>query len=304
MAIRTVGPIAGEFATIADAMAAPVDPFDVIQLEAGYTGESTTVTVDNLTFTGDATNTGIVLTLFGVFNITLTGTAPISVQGDADQNSIIGNAGDNLLNGGGGTDQITAGGGTDTVDGEAGTDNLIVNYSASTTAVTMNAPTGSFAAGHSGSVTDSNGNTTTFAGVETFFITGGSASDNITTGDGGDTIDPGSGVTDGDFFNRIHAGGGDDYIYSGDTPNGDDAFEGNIFDGGDGFDTVDYTIAPGAVFAFLKLDVVAARQMGLMVMAAPTISRPIHPTRQGRPSKACSAAPTTIGLSAAMWPIF
>ena len=95
-----------------------------------------------------------------------------------------------------------------------------------------------------------------------FFIIGGSASDNITTGDGGDTIDPGSGVTDGDFFNRIHAGGGDDYIYSGDTPNGDDIFEGNIFDGGDGFDTVDYTIAPDEVFAFLKLDVGGRTALG------------------------------------------
>ena len=121
MAIRTVGPT-GEFATIADAMAAPVNPGDIIQLQAGYTGESATVTVNNLTFNGDATNTGIALTLSLVSSITLTGTAPISVQGDSGDNTITGNDGANALNGGDGNDTLRGGDGADILDGGAGSD--------------------------------------------------------------------------------------------------------------------------------------------------------------------------------------
>ena len=89
---------------------------------------------------------------------------------------------------------------------------------------------------------------------ENFTITGGSASDNITTGDGDDIIDPGSGTSDGSYYNIIHAGGGNDLMFSGDTPNPQHGFDGNKFDGGDGIDTVDYGAAPGAVFGSFVVD--------------------------------------------------
>ena len=53
--------------TIAAAMAA-ANPGDTIALAAGYVSETATVSKDNLLFTGDASNTGIGLTLDGTIS--------------------------------------------------------------------------------------------------------------------------------------------------------------------------------------------------------------------------------------------
>lgn len=105
MAVYTVG-AGGTFATVAAAMASlspAVAPGDTLQFVSGYTGEIAAVTINNLIFIGDATNTGITLNLApGITTATLQGTAPINVS-DGLNTVINGNDGDNVvtLTGGG-----------------------------------------------------------------------------------------------------------------------------------------------------------------------------------------------------------
>jgi VCBS repeat-containing protein len=117
----------GDFATITAALASgSVMPGATLALLSGYNTESATVGIENLTFSGDASNTGIALTLStGIMAITLTGSAPIAVTGNESNNSIIGNDGSNMLAGGGGNDSINGGAGDDTMIGGGGDDTII-----------------------------------------------------------------------------------------------------------------------------------------------------------------------------------
>ena len=85
-----------QFATIASADAASSNG-DTIALVNGYSNETATLT-HNLTVNGDATDTGIVLIMgTGVTSVTLTGTAPITVNDNAGNDSITGNAGNDSI---------------------------------------------------------------------------------------------------------------------------------------------------------------------------------------------------------------
>jgi Ca2+-binding RTX toxin-like protein len=126
MAAYTIGG-GGNFATITEALASGlVVPGDTLALLSGYNTEDATVGIENLTFSGDASNTGIALTVgAGIMAITLTGTAPIAVTGGNWSNrSITGNDGSNVLAGGGGNDSINGGGGDDTLTGGLGNDSI------------------------------------------------------------------------------------------------------------------------------------------------------------------------------------
>jgi len=135
------------------------------------------------------------------------GTNTLTSGSGAD--TITGGLGADTVVAGGGADLITMRGGADTVHGDAGVDRLVVNYSASTTAVTMAAPTGSLAAGYTGSVADTSGNTAGFDGIENFTIFGGTLGDLITTGDGSDIIQTGAGN------DTANGGGGADRLIGG-----------------------------------------------------------------------------------------
>ena len=126
MAIFTVGPNS-TFPSIAAAMAA-AGPGDTIQLEAGYSNETATVTHSGMIITGEASSTGIVLQLgSGIATVTLAGAAPINLVDASDGNGILGNDGDNLIT-------VTAG--ADSVSGGLGEDRLFVDYRLATGAVT------------------------------------------------------------------------------------------------------------------------------------------------------------------------
>ena len=94
-------------------------------------------------------------------------------------------------------------------------------------------------------------------GVDTITINGSAANDLIIGSSRDDIIDP-AGATSpplqlADQYNVIHAGGGNDLMFSGPTPFPPHGFAGNVFDGGSGIDTVDYGNAPGAVSASLAI---------------------------------------------------
>jgi Ca2+-binding RTX toxin-like protein len=116
MATFTIGG-GGDFATITAALASgSIVPGDTLALLPGYHTETASVSIENLTFIGDASNTGIVLCLStGIMAVTLTGTAPIAVTGNGSDNSITGNDGSNVLAGGQGNDSINGGAGADTI---------------------------------------------------------------------------------------------------------------------------------------------------------------------------------------------
>jgi Ca2+-binding RTX toxin-like protein len=124
MATFTIGS-GGNFATITAALASGsgVVPGDTLALLSGYSNEIATVGIENLTFSGDASNTGIQLWLStGIVAVSLTGTAPIAITGNSSDNSITGNDGSNALAGGGGNDSINGGAGDDFLDGGDGND--------------------------------------------------------------------------------------------------------------------------------------------------------------------------------------
>ena len=76
MATFTIGS-GGDFATITEALAlGSVVPGDTLALLSGYNTETASVGIENLTFSGDASNTGIALTLStGIMAITLIGSS-------------------------------------------------------------------------------------------------------------------------------------------------------------------------------------------------------------------------------------
>jgi T1SS-143 domain-containing protein len=113
--------LVGTFTTISDANTAASAGFR-IELVGTVTNQSATITQENLTVVGGAEDTGIVLTLNGVQNITLQGEAPIKVIGDGLSNTINGNDGANILEGGDGNDVLNGNGGDDSLFGGAGND--------------------------------------------------------------------------------------------------------------------------------------------------------------------------------------
>lgn len=200
MAVRTVGPNS-DFPSIAAAMQS-AGPGDTIELEAGYSNETATVSFSGMTITGGAGSTGINLELgLGIATVTLSGTAPFRLVDASDGNGIVGNDGDN---------RITVTDGVDAVDGGLGEDRLIVDYRGATGAVTGDSTSNFTEAGGGGrSVTITDG---TF---ENFKILTGAGADTITTGDGDDTIKTGGGastVSAGQGANTIIGGSGADTV--------------------------------------------------------------------------------------------
>ncbi len=106
----------GTYASIQQANDAPTTLAGMRILIAGtIVGELATLTKDNLVVEGQADDTGIVLALgAGASDVTLVGTAPINVIGNADSNVIAGNDGANEIAGGSAGDTLSGGGGGDT----------------------------------------------------------------------------------------------------------------------------------------------------------------------------------------------
>ena len=220
MSTLTVGPTS-TYASIAIAMTHAVAG-DTISLQAGYSNETATVTKNNITVTGGATSTGIVIqigtTAPAIATFTLTGTAPINILDSPQGNGLVGNAGNNV---------VTVRDGSDAVNGGLGTDRLIVDYHLATGAVTGNSTSNFHEAGGSRLVSITDG---TF---ENFTVLTGSGADTLTVGNGDNIINAGSGantITAGNGVNSITGGSGADTITAGDG--------GNFIDAGNGTNTI------------------------------------------------------------------
>jgi Ca2+-binding RTX toxin-like protein len=200
-------------------------------LQAGYSNETATVTKNNITVTGGASSTGIVIqigtTAPAIATFTLAGTAPINILDSPQGNGLVGNAGNNV---------ITVTDGSDAVDGGLGIDRLIVDYHLATGAVTGNSTSNFTEAGGSRLVSITDG---TF---ENFTVLTGSGADTLTVGNGDNIIRAGSGantITAGNGVNSITGGSGADTITAGDGGNSIDAGNGtNTITSGGGNDVI------------------------------------------------------------------
>ncbi|GJL86829.1 MAG: hypothetical protein DHS20C03_05380 [Minwuia thermotolerans] len=168
-------------------------------------------------------------TLTAIENVT-GGAGGDSLTGDGVANTLIGNAGDDTLVGNAGADNLVAGDGDDALSGGSGNDTLSggagtdrADFSAQTTAVTVNLLTGTANGEISG--------TDTLTGIEN--VTGGSASDQITGDTLGNALDGGAGN------DSIFGGAGTDSLDGG---AGTDSLDGgagaDVISGGDGSDTI------------------------------------------------------------------
>lgn len=190
-------------------------PGDTIALEGGYVNESATVTVENLTFTGEFSNTGIKLTLGAtVAAVFLGGTAPWDVADNALDNTI---TAPGSLAGPDGSNIITVTRGNDTVGGGAnigGFDTLIVSYGNSTLDIaTTGDPADS--SGTSAQYGDGANNSVDFGGFGRFRVTTGSGNDVIVTGNNAGTGNPNDVVSTGGGNDSIDTRGGDAIVNGG-----------------------------------------------------------------------------------------
>jgi hypothetical protein len=116
----------GIFSTVAEALAL-TSPSDRVRVSAGdYAGEGVLLVSDeNLRVDGPGTALNLDLALAaGLSRLTLQGSAPVDVTGNALANVLLGNAGANRLTGAGGNDALTGGDGDDDLDGGEGDDTL------------------------------------------------------------------------------------------------------------------------------------------------------------------------------------
>ncbi|MEV8466849.1 hypothetical protein AB0T83_08675 [Fluviibacterium sp. DFM31] len=143
--------------------------------------------------------------------------------------------GDGLtLGGGDGDDLFILGVGSQTIHGGAGLDTLDLNFSpVNPQGVTVDLLTGT--------VIDQLGATDTVSGIERFL---GTHQNDVFTGNEQDNI-----FEDGGGADRVVTGGGNDEIVAG-LDGSDDTY-----DGGDGFDTLNYAKATGDLFIDLLFDV-------------------------------------------------
>lgn len=176
------------------------------------------------------------LTGGGVWDQLDGGTGNDILDGRGGADSLTGGAGNDQLLGGDGDDVLMPGPGLDSVDGGTGIDTLLIDYSATTAAVKMLAPSPS----GNGSIAASKTDTVTFKGIENFVITTGGGADSITTSGGSDTINTGAGadtIISGTGNDHISAGAGNDLIQF-----GVHTFDiGDTVDGGAGIDTLAFT---------------------------------------------------------------
>jgi Ca2+-binding RTX toxin-like protein len=178
-------------------------------------------------------------------NVTLQGTAALTVTGNNQNNVLTGNAGNNELIAGGGNDTLDGGAGADGMYGENGDDLYLVDHAGDTVNEGLNTGIDTVRSTVSYTLTNQFVENLTLVGATAINATGNTMANNLTGnaannvlngGAGNDTLDAGEGndILDG--------GAGDDVLIAG---AGDDLliWNGGVdsFDGGTGIDTADFS---------------------------------------------------------------
>jgi Ca2+-binding RTX toxin-like protein len=178
-------------------------------------------------------------------NVTLQGTAALTVTGNNQNNVLTGNAGNNELIAGGGNDTLDGGAGADGMYGENGDDLYLVDHAGDTVNEGLNTGIDTVRSTVSYTLTNQFVENLTLVGATAINATGNTMANNLTGnaannvlngGAGNDTLDAGEGndILDG--------GAGDDVLIAG---AGDDLliWNGGVdsFEGGTGIDTADFS---------------------------------------------------------------
>lgn len=167
------------------------------------------------------------------------------IDGGAGDDNIDGRSGDDVIHGGDGDDHIVAGAGNDTVWGGAGHDII-------------------FGGAGDDHLFGGSGNDRIYGGSGNDIISGGSGDDFVDAGEGDDVVDAGDGddvvlggagndvIKDGAGADRVSGGAGDDHVVAAlDEAN-------DVYDGGSGHDTLDYSDAEEDI----RVDLVAGTARG------------------------------------------
>lgn len=209
------------------------------RLGADFSGKTAGVTVDLLLAGEQQSGASGSIENVESFAGTVTGTdfADVFREGAYDY--------DAAFTTGKGNDTVLVMDGDDTIDGGLGNDTLVYDRSQSgyKTDIAV-ALTGSLASGYAGKFQSDYFGSATFAGIEAFRISGGSAADGVTTGDGADML-VGNGGND-----TLQAAGGNDTVEGG---AGNDRL-----DGGLGTDLLTYAGATAGVTVKLLVTVAQA----------------------------------------------
>ncbi len=167
-----------------------------------------------------------------------------SIFGEGGNDSIEGGGGDDSLVGGPGNDTLSGGlGGGDTFFGGTGIDTADYSYSSNDLIVDLNAGNNQ---DDQGLVTFTSGTTEELNSIENVI---GSTGDNLIIGDDNDNV-----LRGGEGDDTMIGGGGNDTFVSGEDVDGEglnfqvngDNIDDTLFaiDGGDGIDTIDYSLSP------------------------------------------------------------
>lgn len=160
------------------------------------------------------------------------------IDGGYGNDRIEGLAGDDTINGGHGDDYILGGAGNDTIFGGLGND-IIYGGSGND----------HIAGGHGDDILYGEaGDDIIFGDAGNDFISGGNGKDVLSGGEGNDTILGGDGddrILDGRGSDEIYGQLGDDYVIA--SLDGDD----DIYDGGAGHDTLDFSATTAGVTVYL-----------------------------------------------------
>lgn len=201
------------------------------------------VVTENANEGTDTVQSSITYTLgANVENLTLTGTANISVTGNALDNVLVGNSGNNTLTGGAGNDRLDGGLGNDTMVGGAGDDTFVVNQTGDVVTESANQGIDTVESAVTYNL-GSNVEYLTLTGAANINGTGSSANNNLIGNSGNNQLDGGSGndsLDGGGGNDTLLGGSGDDTLFGGlgndnlNAGSGDD-----VLDGGDGTDTLD-----------------------------------------------------------------
>jgi len=172
-----------------------------------------------------------------------------NIDGRAGDDNIYARGGDDIISGGEGDDHIVAGEGNDIVFGGNGHD-IILGGSGD-----------DYIFGEAGNdyLSGDEGDDIVFGGDGDDRLYGGAGDDILDGGDGDDIIEGGAGndvLLDGKGSDRVAGGEGDDLVIA--AADGTD----DHFDGGAGFDTLDYSAAGGGIVIDMTKAVASGEEIG------------------------------------------
>lgn len=150
------------------------------------------------------------------------------LYGEDGNDTIYGNEGDDYISGGSGADLLLAGAGDDTVHGDAGND----------------------------TIDGGDGNDVLVAGTGNDVVMGAAGNDHLFGNDGDDVLSDGAGE------DRIEGGAGDDHVVA--AADGAD----DVYDGGEGQDTLDYSTATLSITVDLGKGTADGQDIGHDLIAA------------------------------------